>query len=103
MSSEAIKPCPFCEGEAQMIPRAMPASVRYYVECEECGCSQLTHRLEADAITEWNTRTDHTAGLLETLQEAVTVYGKPGGPWNVPSDPGGWLDRALAAIARAGA
>ncbi|OYW47629.1 MAG: hypothetical protein B7Z36_02360 [Novosphingobium sp. 12-63-9] len=39
--------------------------------------------------------------LLEVLQEAVAQYGKPGGPWNVPSDPGGWLDRARQAIARA--
>lgn len=37
---------------------------------------------------------------LEVLQEAVDAYGKPGGPWNVPSDPGGWLERAKAAIER---
>ena len=39
--------------------------------------------------------------LLEALQEAVRQYGKPGGPWNVPSDPGGWLDRARTAITKA--
>ena len=39
--------------------------------------------------------------LLAALQEAVTAYGKPGGPWNVPSDPGGWLERARTAIAKA--
>lgn len=39
--------------------------------------------------------------LLEALKEAVAQYGKQGGPWNVPSDPGGWLDRARAAIAKA--
>ena len=39
--------------------------------------------------------------LAEALQEAVDQYGKPGGPWNVPSDPGGWLERARAALARA--
>ena len=32
------------------------------------------------------------------LAEAVASYGKPGGPWNVPSDPGGWLERARAAL-----
>jgi hypothetical protein len=43
--------------------------------------------------------------LLAALEEAISQYGKPGGPWNVPSDPGGWLDRArqAVAIARAGA
>lgn len=34
------------------------------------------------------------------LWEAVDAYGKPGGPWNVPSDPGGWLNRATEAIAK---
>jgi len=39
--------------------------------------------------------------LLEALQEAVAQYGKPGGPWNVPSDPGGWIARAKDALAAA--
>lgn len=39
--------------------------------------------------------------LLEALEYAVEKYGKSGGPWNVPSDPGGWLERARAAIAKA--
>lgn len=40
--------------------------------------------------------------LAEALKEAVDCYGKPGGPWNVPSDPGGWLERARAALRKAG-
>lgn len=40
--------------------------------------------------------------LTEALREAVAQYGKQGGPWNVPSDPGGWLDRARAALSQAG-
>lgn len=36
--------------------------------------------------------------VAEILREAVALYGKPGGPWNVPSDPGGWLERARAAL-----
>lgn len=39
--------------------------------------------------------------LLSALQYAMDQYGKPGGPWNVPSDPGGWLDRARNAVAKA--
>lgn len=39
--------------------------------------------------------------LIEALREAVAQYGKPGGPWNVPSDPGGWLSRAQAALTKA--
>jgi transcriptional regulator with XRE-family HTH domain len=36
--------------------------------------------------------------LREVLQDAVRLYGKEGGPWNVPSDPGGWLSRARQAL-----
>lgn len=39
--------------------------------------------------------------LLSALEYAVEKYGKPGGPWNVPSDPGGWIERARAAISKA--
>lgn len=39
--------------------------------------------------------------LLAALKEAVAAYGTPGGPWNVPSDPGGWISRAQAAIENA--
>lgn len=33
------------------------------------------------------------------LAETIAAYGNPGGPWNVPSDPGGWLSRAQEAFA----
>jgi len=39
--------------------------------------------------------------LLAVVEEAIERYGKPGGPWNVPSDPGGWIARAQAAVAKA--
>ena len=39
--------------------------------------------------------------LLEALEYAVSKYGTEGVPCNVPNDPGGWLDRARAAIAKA--
>jgi len=39
--------------------------------------------------------------LLAALESAVAQYGKPGGPWNFPSDPGGWLETAKKAIAKA--
>ena len=45
-------------------------------------------RTKDKAMREQNKR------LRAALQEAVDVYGKPGGPWNVPSDPGGWISRA---------
>lgn len=39
--------------------------------------------------------------MMKALEEAVALYGKPGGPWNVPSDPGGWLERSRAALSKA--
>lgn len=39
--------------------------------------------------------------LLTSLEKAVEHYGKPGGPWNVPSEPGTWIADARAAIAKA--
>lgn len=40
------------------------------------------------------------AELVEVLTLAVELYGKEGGPWNVPSDPGGWISKARAVIAK---
>lgn len=42
------------------------------------------------------------AALVSSLTEAVSLYGKPGGPWNVPFDPGGWIWRAKEALKKAG-
>lgn len=38
-------------------------------------------------------------GRLRTaLLAAVKLYGQPGGPWNVPSEPGTWLAMAKEAL-----
>ena len=39
--------------------------------------------------------------LLDALRAAVDLYGKPGGPWNVPGSAGCWITQARAAIAAA--
>ena len=39
--------------------------------------------------------------LLAALSRAVDLYGKQGGPWNVPSDPGSWIAQAKDALAKA--
>ena len=36
--------------------------------------------------------------LRDVLKDAVEKYGKPGGPWNVPSEPGSWIARAKDAL-----
>lgn len=56
----------------------------------------------------WNTRNESLERkaklvpvLLEALEKAVADYGKPGGPWNVPGEPGTWISMARKAIAAA--
>lgn len=39
--------------------------------------------------------------MYEALEMAILEYGKPGGPWNVPSSPGTWIDKAKSAIKKA--
>lgn len=39
--------------------------------------------------------------MYDALSEAVELYGKPGGPWNVPSAPGSWIEKAKAALRKA--
>ena len=39
--------------------------------------------------------------MYKALKKAVEEYGKPGGPWNVPSEPGSWITLAKAALAKA--
>jgi len=36
----------------------------------------------------------HGPELVEQLQTTIEKYGKPGGPWNVPSEPGEWISNA---------
>ena len=43
----------------------------------------------------------NSADMYEALEAAILEYGKPGGPWNVPSSPGTWIDKAKAAIVKA--
>jgi hypothetical protein len=39
--------------------------------------------------------------MYEALEMAILEYGKPGGPWNVPSEPGTWIDKAKTALKKA--
>lgn len=36
----------------------------------------------------------HGLALLAALKETVEKYGEPGGPWNIPSEPGEWISNA---------
>ena len=62
------------------------------------------HIKSLEAINE-NNLAEAAARIVDleaVLSETVALYGKPGGPWNIPGDPGGWLERARAAISGSG-
>ena len=96
--SEEPKPCPFCGGGPTVFYGPQRENV---VRCSACKAMTGGETSGAAAVSTWNRRAYHDAEiakLREALQEAVDQYGKPGGPWNVPSDPGGWIARACAAL-----
>ena len=37
--------------------------------------------------------------LWTVLEKTIAVYGQPGGPWNVPREPGQWITVATDALA----
>jgi len=39
--------------------------------------------------------------MQRALEEAVADYGHTGGPWNVPNEPGAWIDMAQKALSKA--
>ena len=73
--------------------------------------SALTHDLRNQAFYKANgevsTLGERAADRIEAADElaavlayAIEKYGKPGGPWNVPSEPGSWIAKARAALAK---
>ena len=67
----------------------------------------MTVRNELAALKHDNARLmDTCVELLQaltvsgnTLRLTLELYGKPGGPWNVPGSPGGWLTQVRTALA----
>lgn len=81
--------------------KANPEKVRNYSKTYR----KKNRKKIADYHKEWRSKQpkrkpvkEKNMELRAILQEAVDVYGKPGGPWNVPSDPGGWISRATKAL-----
>lgn len=57
-----LKPCPFCGGEARVIPQPNYTDNRckYFVTCTNCGIeTPRTARTGEKAIEAWNRRVDN--------------------------------------------
>jgi hypothetical protein len=63
--------------------------------CGDCGAED-----EEESIANANLIAA-APDMYEALEAAILEYGKPGGPWNVPSSPGSWIDKAKAALVKA--
>jgi Lar family restriction alleviation protein len=61
-----LKPCPFCGGEAHI--SADRYKHHFWIECRECGASQLTYRTEEEVISAWNQRTEHVNDVNKMIK-----------------------------------
>lgn len=64
MSHEILKPCPFCNGEAE-IERESTHTRSAIITCSNCGCT-IEHSETWLAEKHWNTRFEVTVGKWET-------------------------------------
>ena len=64
---EEIKPCPFCESEAEL--RQGHTVLDNYVQCKRCGCRTKVFNTKRCAVIAWNKRKtmDRILELLEGL------------------------------------
>ena len=66
MTSEVLKPCPFCGGEATV--ERIGKSGYFYVACNMAFCCDFgKFDTEAEAIAAWNTRTELGSGTCENI------------------------------------
>lgn len=82
-------------------PNADASTCRLCKDVETLKATLPAARLEIDRLRELARIISAEPELLEALQKAVKDYGREGGPWNVPSEPGAWLDMARRAISKA--
>lgn len=81
--------------------------------CDNPKCFAYTEsfKTQKEAVERWNNRPAEEAKtariaeleaerdrMREALAEAVEKYGKPGGPWNIPGEPGSWIAKAREAL-----
>jgi hypothetical protein len=60
------------------------------------NASEFLELCEKYEVSFLNPKSDRA--VRAALEKAVADYGKPGGPWNIPSEPGAWLQMAREAL-----
>ncbi len=71
--AEALKPCPFCGGAAEIEPKNWAGRDRIGVFCTECGIFQDSREpTDEGAIAVWNTRASPSEEMVDALASAFT-------------------------------
>lgn len=52
--SDALKPCPFCESQVQVVHWEDRIKFSWQVECLYCGIFGPLGKTEVDAVEKWN-------------------------------------------------
>ena len=69
-----LKPCPFCGGEAVLVPTLDTTVREWFVTCANLHCNVLACRTkrfytEAEAIEAWNTRAERTCRKINPSEK----------------------------------
>ena len=84
---EALLPCPFCQGAAEVIERENPMSKwRWSVDCasSQCGMSGPVTASKPDAISAWNVRALSPTTLGGGLQGRLAAKDGAAAPPQAP-------------------
>lgn len=68
-----LLPCPFCGGEAQIVPHPDGAITTHHAECMECVATMWGSSTKDDAAAAWNTRPAPSLDV-GVVREALEFY-----------------------------
>ena len=89
-------------GDIQISPLSNPRMTIAFVASNASHGEASKNYYPCQVIADSNAKLISAAPqLLAALERAVELYGKGGGPWNVPGEPGSWLSEARSAISKA--
>lgn len=73
MTSETLKSCPFCGGEAETchVTQLWEPRNSYWVKCKNCRINGVHHTTEAEAIAAWNARAERTCNIEHAKSGAM--------------------------------